>query len=418
MRARGEPAGDCIDCLQCVYVCPTGVDIRNGPNLGCIQCGLCIDACDAVMAKIDRPTRLIAYDTDINIKRRQEGKPAAYQIVRLRTALYAAIIAIVGGVMLYTLATRSSEGISVIHDRNPMFVRLSDGALRNAYTVRILNKSLEGRSFILTVEGLTDLDLKVVGDTVTTGRMAIIAVGPDQTHELRALVGDVFAASARGFDPADVPHHRRKDRATGKRHRPFPRSMRRAMSKQISKQREPRGGPKEPAERVTGRMVLICLVAFFAVVAGVNAVMIAAAVSTFGGVETEGSLSGRSRVCARSRGSGGAGRAALAGQGEGLGRSGSDAGRGGRATTTPTGRSRACRRAHGSHIRPTSARTAQSRCARTRPDTSRAEVRRWPASGIWSSSSRATGRACSVPRTASSCAEALSCRSRSIFRSS
>ena len=62
LRAQGMPAGDCVDCHQCVYVCPTGVDIRNGPNLGCIQCGLCIDACDAVMAKIDRPARLIAAD--------------------------------------------------------------------------------------------------------------------------------------------------------------------------------------------------------------------------------------------------------------------------------------------------------------------------------------------------------------------
>jgi polyferredoxin len=90
--------------------------------------------------------------------------------------------------MLYTLATRQSEGISVIHDRNPMFVRLSDGELRNGYTVRILNKSLERRSFVLTVDGLPDIDLKVVGDTVTAGRTVVIAVGPDQTHELRALV--------------------------------------------------------------------------------------------------------------------------------------------------------------------------------------------------------------------------------------
>ena len=75
LRGQGEPAGDCIDCLQCVYVCPTGVDIRNGPNLGCIQCGLCIDACDAVMAKIGRPARLIAYDTDVNIKRRSKARP-------------------------------------------------------------------------------------------------------------------------------------------------------------------------------------------------------------------------------------------------------------------------------------------------------------------------------------------------------
>src|SRR4051794_10972832 len=56
LRAAGEPAGDCIDCNQCVAVCPTGVDIRDGANLGCIQCGLCIDACDAVMTKVGRTT--------------------------------------------------------------------------------------------------------------------------------------------------------------------------------------------------------------------------------------------------------------------------------------------------------------------------------------------------------------------------
>ena len=88
--ATGLPAGDCIDCLQCVHVCPTGVDIRNGPNLGCIQCGLCIDACDAVMVKTGRPTRLIAYDTDINIHLRQDNKPPIFKLVRPRTALYAA----------------------------------------------------------------------------------------------------------------------------------------------------------------------------------------------------------------------------------------------------------------------------------------------------------------------------------------
>src|SRR5262245_2128135 len=59
LREEGAPAGDCIDCLQCIAVCPTGVDIRKGLQVDCIQCGLCIDACDAVMAKVNRPTRLI-----------------------------------------------------------------------------------------------------------------------------------------------------------------------------------------------------------------------------------------------------------------------------------------------------------------------------------------------------------------------
>ena len=93
LRAKGEQAGDCIDCHQCVAVCPTGVDIRDGAQLGCIKCGLCIDACDNVMKKIGRPTRLIAYDTDINIQRRAEGKAPIYRIVRPRTLIYAGIIA-------------------------------------------------------------------------------------------------------------------------------------------------------------------------------------------------------------------------------------------------------------------------------------------------------------------------------------
>ena len=109
LREQGFATGDCIDCHQCVYVCPTGVDIRNGPDLGCIQCGLCIDACDTVMAKIGRPPRLIAYDTDLNINRRQAGEKARVRVVRPRTVLYAAIIAMVGALMLYTLATRHTE---------------------------------------------------------------------------------------------------------------------------------------------------------------------------------------------------------------------------------------------------------------------------------------------------------------------
>ena len=92
-RAKGLPAGDCIDCYQCVAVCPTGVDIRDGSQLGCIQCGLCIDACDNVMKEIGRPPRLIAYDTDINIARRPQGLPPIYKPIRARTMIYPVVIA-------------------------------------------------------------------------------------------------------------------------------------------------------------------------------------------------------------------------------------------------------------------------------------------------------------------------------------
>ncbi len=190
LHAQGKPAGDCVDCLQCVHVCPTGVDIRGGANLGCIQCGLCIDACDNVMTKLGRATGLIAYDTDLNIKARSEGQAPSFKLIRGRTLVYAAIIAIAGGIMIYTLATRDNEGISVIHDRNPMYVQMSDGALRNAYTIRIVNKELKSRDFIVSVDGLPSSLVDFIGLPPRADGRQLVTVGPDQTKEVRVMVTD------------------------------------------------------------------------------------------------------------------------------------------------------------------------------------------------------------------------------------
>lgn len=188
MRLAGESAGDCVDCRQCFNVCPTGVDIRDGLQIDCIQCGLCIDACDSVMAKIGRPTGLIGYDTDENVHARARGEtPPPHKILRARTILYAGLIVIVGLIMVYALATRSLIGVSALHDRNPVFVTLSDGSIRNAYTVRLLNKELHPRSFRLEVSGLDGARLDVVGaEAGAEGN--VIDIGPDQTREIRVLV--------------------------------------------------------------------------------------------------------------------------------------------------------------------------------------------------------------------------------------
>jgi cytochrome c oxidase accessory protein FixG len=187
-RSRGEPAGDCVDCLQCVAVCPTGVDIRDGSQLGCIMCGLCIDACDSVMKKIGRPTGLIGYDTDLNIARRADGKPPVYRLARPRTLIYAGIIVLAGVVMLYALLTRSLLDISVRHDRNPLFVVLSDGSIRNAHTVHLINKGHDASTVELEVKGLPQAELRVVGQETVVAGMPLIPVGPDQSREVRVLV--------------------------------------------------------------------------------------------------------------------------------------------------------------------------------------------------------------------------------------
>lgn len=189
LRAVGEAAGDCVDCNQCVAVCPTGIDIRHGAQLECIQCGLCMDACDTVMTKVGRPTGLIAYDTDDNVQARSCGKAEKpFHPVRPRTIVYLALIVIVGGAMVFQLATRAGAGISLIHDRTPLFVLLSDGSVRNAYTVRLTNKRPDLRPFALTVDGLSGAKIEVVNVTATSDWRPVVTVDPDTTREVRVLV--------------------------------------------------------------------------------------------------------------------------------------------------------------------------------------------------------------------------------------
>jgi cytochrome c oxidase accessory protein FixG len=195
LKLQGLPAGDCIDCNQCVAVCPTGVDIRKGLQLDCIQCGLCMDACDSVMDKIGRPQGLIAYDTDMNVQARIEGRPEVRRILRPRTLFYAGLIALVGSVMVASLAMRQNLFLSVMHDRNPLFVRLSDGSIRNGFTIRVANKNFDGRRYVLTVEGLPKARIDVIGGEIDQQGRAIVTVGPDQTLEARVLVTDTASSA-------------------------------------------------------------------------------------------------------------------------------------------------------------------------------------------------------------------------------
>jgi polyferredoxin len=150
---------------------------------------LCIDACDNVMIKIGRPTGLIAYDTDENIRRRSVGEPALKpKIFRARTIVYMVLIVAVAGAMGAKLATRNTLGVNVMHDRNPIYVALSDGSIRNAYTLRILNQKGFERDFKLTLTGLPQATIEVQGHSAPDESGVDITVSPDQTLELRVLV--------------------------------------------------------------------------------------------------------------------------------------------------------------------------------------------------------------------------------------
>ncbi len=187
---KGQPwegRGHCIDCNQCVAACPMGIDIRDGDQLECINCALCIDACNDVMKRVGLPKGLIGYDSLDNLQRRAAGGTVRFRFVRPRVVVYAAAIAAVAAVMLFGLTTRATIDLNVLRDRNPTFVRLSDGSIRNAYTVKVMNRVNARRTLALAIEGPRGFSAKIVGIEDATLPTRIEVEG-DRLRTLRVLL--------------------------------------------------------------------------------------------------------------------------------------------------------------------------------------------------------------------------------------
>lgn len=178
--ARGEPRGklkkgadttagnqgDCIDCKQCVAVCPTGIDIRRGQQEGCITCALCLDACDAVMDKIKRPRGLIRYASLDDI----EGKPAPVFFKRPRVVVYFTIMVLALSGIGYGLITLPGIDLHVLHERQPLFVKLKDGSIQNKYELKILNKTNQDIRVGIAVSGPPMLQSVGINEPVTVNQ--------------------------------------------------------------------------------------------------------------------------------------------------------------------------------------------------------------------------------------------------------
>ena len=212
--AAGLPVGDCVDCNACVAVCPMGIDIRDGQQLECITCALCIDACDNVMDKVGKERGLISYATlaDYNhnmalatdngampitpsLVHTPDGKMRdgywhfhLRKLFRLRTMIYFAAWSAVGLGILYGLLTRDRLQVNVLHDRNPQFVTLSDGSIRNGYTVKLLNMIPEPRVITVALDGLEGASLQVIGDDSVMGRSFDVPVDPDKLKTIKLFV--------------------------------------------------------------------------------------------------------------------------------------------------------------------------------------------------------------------------------------
>lgn len=196
---NADQLGDCIDCMACVNVCPMGIDIRDGQQLACITCALCIDACDDVMDKIGKPRGLIDYMalTDETRERAgQEPKPIIKHILRPRTILYTTLWSLVGIGLVVALFIRPDLDVTVSPVRNPTYVTLSDGSIRNTYDVRLRNKHGEDRPFHISISGDPAMRVQIEGtpyetvtvpaDTQLLQRVYVIAApGSDAAREER-----------------------------------------------------------------------------------------------------------------------------------------------------------------------------------------------------------------------------------------
>ena len=156
---RGEPRGkykkdkeaqaslgDCIDCFQCVKVCPTGIDIRNGTQMECVGCTACIDACDKMMDAVGRPRGLVRYASENNIS---DGSKLRFTG---RMKLYSLLLLVLAGILTTLLVTRKDIGASIIRAPGILYQERGADSISNLYTIKIVNKTLKDIPLTLKVE--------------------------------------------------------------------------------------------------------------------------------------------------------------------------------------------------------------------------------------------------------------------------
>jgi cytochrome c oxidase accessory protein FixG len=171
-KAAGH--GDCIDCDQCVSVCPTGIDIRNGTQMECVHCTACIDACNSVMDKIRRPRGLIRYASLNGIERGERLR------VTPRLVGYAVLLLALIGLWVFLVFTRSDVQATLLRAQGALFQQMPDGHFSNLYTVKVLNKTHREMPIELKLESPAG-ELMVMG-------LENVVVPPEKLAEASVLI--------------------------------------------------------------------------------------------------------------------------------------------------------------------------------------------------------------------------------------
>jgi cytochrome c oxidase accessory protein FixG len=165
---RGEPRGkftkklladqgDCIDCMQCVKVCPTGIDIRNGTQMECVGCTACIDACDAIMKKINKPLGLIRYASENGIENREPLKYTG------RMKLYTVLLSVLMIMLGFLLFTRKDVDATIMRTPGMLYQQRGTDSITNLYNIKVANKTIDSIPLRLKLEGMSG-KIEIIGE--------------------------------------------------------------------------------------------------------------------------------------------------------------------------------------------------------------------------------------------------------------
>lgn len=166
-KRSADPAalglGDCIDCMQCVHVCPTGIDIRDGLQYQCIGCAACIDACDNIMEKMGYQKGLVKYTTENDI----EGKPSHF--FRPRVLAYGLVLFVFVAGFLLSMALRVPLDLDIIRDRNQLYRVTGAGMIENVYTLKVMNKTQAQQQYYVRLSSQPGVKgIRYLGDPEVT----------------------------------------------------------------------------------------------------------------------------------------------------------------------------------------------------------------------------------------------------------
>jgi cytochrome c oxidase accessory protein FixG len=211
--ARSQGLGDCIDCGLCVQVCPTGIDIRDGLQYECIGCTACIDVCNGVMDKMKYPRGLIRYVTQNGLNKHLTRGEMLRTVFRPRVLIYTAILVVIVGAFLASIALRSPFRVDVVRDRASLARIVDDGQIENVYRLQVMNATELPQRYRISVAGLPGLEIDGRADlqvepaearwvtvSVHLPAEAAAAAGPG-AHPIRFEVGRIEAAGVQAAPP-------------------------------------------------------------------------------------------------------------------------------------------------------------------------------------------------------------------------